>query len=172
MHESRQFFSKKGKRLREDLVKRGICFKPPFQRLLNYVNWLYLFVGADSLTPSIPLNFRIWFLCPNHDSFISSLKYILNIICVFPSFLQKLTVDTTVADIRGREIQAVKVFTHAIRYLKDHLLDSQKPKGKIVKNDDILWVLTVPAIWDDTAKLFMRKAAQEVSKAKNQRRII
>nr|XP_034311557.1 heat shock 70 kDa protein 12A [Crassostrea gigas] len=74
---------------------------------------------------------------------------------------KKLTVDTTVADIRGREIQAVKVFAHAIRYLKDHLLDSQKPKGKIVKNDDILWVLTVPAIWDDTAKLFMRKAAQE-----------
>lgn len=74
---------------------------------------------------------------------------------------KKLTVDTTVADIRGREMQAVKVFAHAIRYLKDHLLDSLKPKGKIVKNDDILWVLTVPAIWDDTAKLFMRKAAQE-----------
>eukprot|EP00105_Crassostrea_gigas_P026536 XP_011447532.1 PREDICTED: heat shock 70 kDa protein 12A isoform X1 [Crassostrea gigas] len=74
---------------------------------------------------------------------------------------QKLTVNTTVADIRGRKLQAVKVFAHAIRYLKDHLLNSLKTKGKIVKNDDILWVLTVPAIWDDTAKVFMRKAAQE-----------
>lgn len=78
------------------------------------------------------------------------------------SFLQKLTVNTTVADIRGRQMQAVKVFAHAIRYLKDHLLNSLKTKGKIIKNDDILWVLTVPAIWDDPAKAFMRKAAEEV----------
>jgi len=27
----------------------------------------------------------------------------------------------------------------------------------------IRWVLTVPAIWDDQAKIFMRSAAQQVS---------
>lgn len=31
------------------------------------------------------------------------------------------------------------------------------------KTDGIQWVLTVPPIWDDKAKLFMRNAAQEVS---------
>lgn len=31
------------------------------------------------------------------------------------------------------------------------------------KTDDIYWVLTVPAVWDDEAKLFMQSAAQKVS---------
>ncbi|XP_061183230.1 heat shock 70 kDa protein 12B-like [Saccostrea echinata] len=73
----------------------------------------------------------------------------------------KLTIDTKVPDIRGRELPAVKVFSHAIRFLKDHLIDSLKNRGSIVKKEDIAWVLTVPAIWDDPAKFFMRKAAQE-----------
>ena len=74
-----------------------------------------------------------------------------------------MTVDTKISDIRGRELKALTVFSHAIRYLKDHLLRSVKERGgSIVKQEEILWVLTVPAIWDDTAKLFMRKAAQEV----------
>lgn len=29
--------------------------------------------------------------------------------------------------------------------------------------DDILWVLTVPAIWDDAAKAFMKEAAKLVA---------
>ena len=31
-----------------------------------------------------------------------------------------------------------------------------------VNMEDILWVLTVPAIWDDTAKMFMKEAAKLV----------
>lgn len=73
-----------------------------------------------------------------------------------------MTIDTTISDIRGRNLKALTVFSHAIRYLKDHLLKSLKDKGSIVKERDILWVLTVPAIWDHTAKLFMRKAAEKV----------
>lgn len=34
--------------------------------------------------------------------------------------------------------------------------------GDKVTVDDINFVLTVPAIWDDTAKMFMREAAIEV----------
>ncbi|XP_048728151.2 heat shock 70 kDa protein 12B-like isoform X2 [Ostrea edulis] len=73
----------------------------------------------------------------------------------------KLTIDAKVQDIRGRELPAVKVFSHAIKFLKNHLEDSLKSRGSIVKKEDIDWVLTVPAIWDDPAKFFMRKAAQE-----------
>ena len=32
-----------------------------------------------------------------------------------------------------------------------------------LQEDDIFWVLTVPAIWDDEARQFMRKAAFLVS---------
>ena len=67
-----------------------------------------------------------------------------------------------ISDIRGRELKAMTVFSHAIRYLKDHLLNSLENRGSIIKKGDILWVLTVPAIWDHTAKLFMRKAAERV----------
>lgn len=80
----------------------------------------------------------------------------------FSSFLQILTFDTEIADIRGRKMQAIKVFSHAIRYLRDHLLKSVRTPI-ILRHDDILWVLTVPVVCDNTSKLFMRIAAQEVN---------
>nr|XP_034310091.1 heat shock 70 kDa protein 12A-like isoform X2 [Crassostrea gigas] len=73
---------------------------------------------------------------------------------------QILTFDTEIADIRGRKMQAIKVFIHAIRYLKDHLLKFMRTLTSIT-NDEILWVLTVPVVWENTSILFMRIAAQE-----------
>lgn len=81
-------------------------------------------------------------------------------------FLQILTFNTNIADIRGRKMQAMKIFSHAIRYLKDHLLKSMRTITSIT-NDKILWVLTVPVVWDNTSILFMRIAAQEVYLANN-----
>lgn len=79
-------------------------------------------------------------------------------------FKQKLTRDSKVSDIRGRELPAVTVFACAIRYFKDHLLHRLERYGlETLMRDDICWVLTVPAIWDDEAKRFMRNAAIEVS---------
>lgn len=66
--------------------------------------------------------------------------------------------DTKISDIRGRKLPVLKVFACAIAYLKDHLLDHLKK----IKTEDIYWVLTVPAIWDDKAKFIMRSAAQKV----------
>lgn len=55
------------------------------------------------------------------------------------------------------------VFTYSIRYLKDHLFEKL---FSILENapaiDDINFVLTVPATWDDTAKMLMREAAIRV----------
>jgi hypothetical protein len=34
-----------------------------------------------------------------------------------------------------------------------------KQTGSTIASDRICWVLTVPAIWDDAAKIFMRHAA-------------
>ena len=55
---------------------------------------------------------------------------------------------------------ALEVFGESIRYLKDHAL---RHLGGAYDDDDIHWVLTVPAIWDDSAKQFMRLAAEKVS---------
>jgi hypothetical protein len=66
-------------------------------------------------------------------------------------------------DITGaKQMRAITVFAHAIRYLKDHMLKTLDQRGAGIKDRDINWVLTVPAIWDDPAKQFMREAAEEV----------
>ncbi|XP_060065858.1 heat shock 70 kDa protein 12A-like isoform X1 [Ylistrum balloti] len=64
-------------------------------------------------------------------------------------------------DIRDRELPALKVFSEAIKYLKGHLLMALDKRGAGVKESEIEWVLTVPAIWNDPAKQFMRVAAEE-----------
>ena len=80
------------------------------------------------------------------------------------NFFQRLTTETKVSDIKGKELPAVDIFSHAIRYLKNHLYDQLKNKGNYMymQSENIEWVLTVPAIWDDPTKQFMRKAAEKV----------
>lgn len=70
--------------------------------------------------------------------------------------------NSTISDILDREMPALVIFTHAIKYMKDDLLESLESQDFDVEKDDIIWVLTVPAILDDPAKQFMRKAAEEV----------
>lgn len=53
------------------------------------------------------------------------------------------------------------IFTLSIRYLKDHLLEVLRRTLEI-NADDIDFVLTVPAIWSKTTKVFMREAAIQV----------
>lgn len=61
-------------------------------------------------------------------------------------------------------MDAIKNFTRCINHMKEHLLKALEyiQKDKITV-DDIYFVLTVPAIWDDTAKMFMREAAVKVN---------
>lgn len=42
------------------------------------------------------------------------------------------------------------------------LEDLKKRQYRSLETYDIYWVLTVPVFWDEKAKMFMRKAAQEV----------
>ncbi|XP_060083671.1 heat shock 70 kDa protein 12A-like [Ylistrum balloti] len=58
-----------------------------------------------------------------------------------------------------KQMSAKTVFGESIKYLKDHLLTTLDTRGTTVVNSDIHWVLTVPAIWKDNAKQFMREAA-------------
>ena len=67
-----------------------------------------------------------------------------------------------IEDETGKTMEAMIVFEHGIRYLKNHALSTINTQGKCVDEMDIHWVLTVPAIWSEGAKQFMREAAQKV----------
>ena len=64
----------------------------------------------------------------------------------------------------GVRFPAVLVFAHSLNYFKHLCL--QEIRGQMVADsittDDIQWVITVPAIWRESARQFMRKAATEV----------
>jgi molecular chaperone DnaK (HSP70) len=68
----------------------------------------------------------------------------------------------TVASTAGNNRPAIEIFTFMIEALKNHFFGAIKPtvlNPENLKEDEILWVLTVPAIWSDTAKDFMREVA-------------
>jgi hypothetical protein len=65
-------------------------------------------------------------------------------------------------DITGRTLPAIDVFSLSIRALKEHLIEALVKQGTGLKVDEIQWVLTVPAIWSDPAKQFMRVSAEKV----------
>ncbi|XP_045179901.2 heat shock 70 kDa protein 12B-like [Mercenaria mercenaria] len=91
-------------------------------------------------------------------------------------------------DVSGKQLLAKTVFALSIKFLKDDLISTvnkglikkestcevkekdeansveegaQAERSSAVEGHDIRWVLTVPAIWDDAAKQFMREAAEE-----------
>jgi hypothetical protein len=69
----------------------------------------------------------------------------------------------TIEDIDGRPVTAMKVFGTSIRALMDHLFLKLTERGMEIEPKDIRWVLTVPAIWSDGGKQFMRKSANLVN---------
>ena len=79
---------------------------------------------------------------------------------------QSLDASTKVTDVSGKiKISAKKIITMGVKYLKGEIMKAinQQQNQKVVDEDDVLFVLTVPAVWDDRAKLLMREAAIDVS---------
>ncbi|XP_071142785.1 heat shock 70 kDa protein 12A-like [Mytilus edulis] len=62
-------------------------------------------------------------------------------------------------DITGKSVTAMKVFALSIKALMQHLFGIFDERGLEIEKKEIRWVLTVPAIWSDAAKQFMRKSA-------------
>lgn len=91
---------------------------------------------------------------------------------LFERFKMKLFVqdgplqkDMEIEDILGKPMKAITIFSEAIRYIRKHLLGvlddpNREEQVQIEKDTDIHWVLTVPAIWNDLSKKFMREAAK------------
>lgn len=87
------------------------------------------------------------------------------LITVYPHHLQRVSRDVEIKAANGKSMKALKVFTEALRYLKDDALRTiaESTSGRTFIASDFTWVLTVPAIWDLSAKQFMREAATQVT---------
>lgn len=64
----------------------------------------------------------------------------------------------------GKLLPALTVFSQSLRYLKEYALNTIQEASfqTVYDQEEITWVLTVPAIWSAAAKQFMRLAAKEV----------
>ncbi|KAK3603238.1 hypothetical protein CHS0354_007568 [Potamilus streckersoni] len=72
----------------------------------------------------------------------------------------ELSRHTMLEDITGKILPAMTVFSRAIEFMRNDFMTNYKSKleGRI-EDHNICWVLTVPAIWNEPAKQFMRQAA-------------
>ncbi|KAH3818539.1 heat shock 70 kDa protein 12A-like [Dreissena polymorpha] len=70
--------------------------------------------------------------------------------------------QTMLEDATGKQLPALTVIAAFIKFLKDDLMEVLKDRvtGGFTSSD-VNWVLTVPAIWNERAKQFMRMAARE-----------
>ena len=77
--------------------------------------------------------------------------------------MQDLNKETTIKASNGKTHPALSVFSHALTFFKDHALQELSDQSSTtILNEDIRWVITVPAIWKAPAKQFMRQAAYQV----------
>jgi hypothetical protein len=86
---------------------------------------------------------------------------------VHSDVVKELNSETTIRSSNGHEFPALKLFALALRYFKEHALkELSSQSATIIVNEDVRWVITVPAIWKAPAKQFMREAAYEVNNIK------
>uniref|UniRef100_A0A8C9ZVA8 Heat shock protein 12B n=1 Tax=Sander lucioperca TaxID=283035 RepID=A0A8C9ZVA8_SANLU len=71
-----------------------------------------------------------------------------------------LTMETELDAVNGRRVRAIEVFAHALRFFREHALKEVKDQSSsVLEGEAIRWVITVPAVWKQPAKQFMREAA-------------
>ncbi|XP_032424317.1 heat shock 70 kDa protein 12A-like isoform X4 [Xiphophorus hellerii] len=92
-------------------------------------------------------------------------------------YKRKLSLDMKIKAANGKEMKALQVFTEALKFLKEDALTTiaQHTAGRQFTAADFTWVLTVPAIWEESAKQFMREAATQagiVTKGKEDKLVI
>ncbi|CAC5366441.1 unnamed protein product [Mytilus coruscus] len=76
-------------------------------------------------------------------------------------YVRKAHSNMKLKDIHGIEHAAIDVFTQSIGALRQSCLGTLENQGYELENDEIKWCLTVPAIWTDEAKIFMRTSCEK-----------
>lgn len=70
--------------------------------------------------------------------------------------------QTNVKSIDNREMPLMTVIAESLKFIAHRALTKLEEQiGKGINLKKIRWVLTVPALWSEEHKLFMRKAAVE-----------
>lgn len=78
--------------------------------------------------------------------------------CLYGTFKERPVVKAA----NGKLVSAQVVFSRCLAFFKMHALERLKESTKgLIAFEDVLWVLTVPAIWSPAAKEVMREAAHE-----------
>ncbi|KAM8852813.1 heat shock 70 kDa protein 12A isoform 4-T4 [Synchiropus picturatus] len=71
-----------------------------------------------------------------------------------------LSIDTDLQAANGKRVKALDIFAYALAFFKEQALKELSDQtGREFDNNDVRWVITVPAIWKMPAKQFMREAA-------------
>ena len=78
-------------------------------------------------------------------------------------YFQIIRQTLKIKDEQGKPFLAVRVFAEAIKYLKGHLMNKLCDRVAGIEEVDVDWVLTLPAIWKESAKQFMALAAEQVA---------
>mmetsp|Transcript_18256 Transcript_18256/g.17949 ORF Transcript_18256/g.17949 Transcript_18256/m.17949 type:complete len:474 (+) Transcript_18256:22-1443(+) len=79
---------------------------------------------------------------------------------LFQSYkMHLLHMDENAVSLDARELPLMKVISESLKYIADKAVEKLTEQiGKVI-NSKIRWVLTVPALWGEDHKQFMRKAA-------------
>ncbi|XP_062569121.1 uncharacterized protein LOC134231209 [Saccostrea cucullata] len=77
---------------------------------------------------------------------------------------KKESLDSTmmIEDHQGKPLSAMEVFAKSLNYLKETFWESIKSSDRPVDENKVFWIITVPAIWDEFSKQFMKNAAEKV----------
>ncbi|XP_061819892.1 heat shock 70 kDa protein 12A isoform X4 [Nerophis lumbriciformis] len=71
-----------------------------------------------------------------------------------------LSINTDLQAANGKRVKALDIFAYALAFFKEQALKELSDQtGCEFDNNDVRWVITVPAIWKMPAKQFMREAA-------------
>ncbi|XP_052095503.1 heat shock 70 kDa protein 12A-like isoform X1 [Mytilus californianus] len=74
---------------------------------------------------------------------------------------EDVRMDFLIQEKGSKEISAKLLFSSCIKYLKEHFRKTIDERQIGVREDKIKWIITVPAIWNDSCKQFMRESATE-----------
>ncbi|CAC5364374.1 unnamed protein product [Mytilus coruscus] len=80
---------------------------------------------------------------------------------------KELKSNMVIKEMGGKTMKAMLVFAFCIEYIKDKVLERLCQAIHGLDEDDVHWVLTVPAIWNDQARQFMIAASEKAGIGKD-----
>lgn len=83
--------------------------------------------------------------------------------CILILNFQNLTESTELQDWSGEKVKAIHVCSSIIEYLTNLVRRRVAVNPMVYREQDLCYVLTVPATWTESNINFMRRAAEQVT---------